>query len=230
MDRIAKKKQYRKSVRAKEQEPTPDRVYLAVYNLLQTGGWSYILFLIVSHWLEHLADGDAAATAWNTVWLPLVIFQNLAILEVVHVAIGLVPSKLMTTIIQVVSRVALVAAAWLSPEGRTSWLFSLMVVSWCLTEVVRYGYYALNNPLVAGKQTPHALTVARYSMFLVLYPTGIVGELGVLFTWAQASVAPLSYVIYAIMAVYAPGSPVMYTHMMAQRRKVLKAEKEKKDE
>jgi len=39
MDRQAKKKQYRKSVKAKEQEITPDRVYLACYNLLQTGGW-----------------------------------------------------------------------------------------------------------------------------------------------------------------------------------------------
>jgi len=116
-----------------------------------------------------------------------------------------------------------------------------MVASWALTEVVRYLFYAMNNPLVAGeKNTPHFMKVARYaclsttnliltlfcrySMFLVLYPSGILGELGVLFSWARAAASPLNYAIYAIMAVYAPGSPVMYSHMMAQRRKTLRAE------
>ncbi|BHF75488.1 hypothetical protein SprV_0501858400 [Sparganum proliferum] len=49
----------------------------------------------------------------------------------------------------------------------------MMVVSWCLAEITRYFYYfacLLFKP-------PYPLTYLRYSLFMILYPTGILGEI-----------------------------------------------------
>ena len=67
------------------------------------------------------------------------------------------------------------------------------------------------------------IDVARYNLFFVLYPMGIASEF-----WLVMNSAPyaeevhplLKYVIYAIMGIYVPGSYIMYTHMMAQRRRI----------
>jgi hypothetical protein len=39
MERQAKKKQLRKTLRSKEQEISVEKVYLAIYNAIQFGGW-----------------------------------------------------------------------------------------------------------------------------------------------------------------------------------------------
>lgn len=51
---------------------------------------------------------------------------------------------------------------------------ALATFSWCLVEVPRYSFYATN---ILGI-TPAPLLWLRYSLFSVLYPTGITGELG----------------------------------------------------
>jgi hypothetical protein len=43
-----------------------------------------------------------------------------------------------------------------------------MLFAWCITEVVRYGYFALKQVGVESR----ALTWLRYSLFIVLYPIG----------------------------------------------------------
>merc|ERR1712046_197518 len=53
----------------------------------------------------------------------------------------------------------------------------MMCVCWCITEVVRYLFYALG---VVGLKIP-PVTWLRYSMFPILYPLGVAGELGVLY-------------------------------------------------
>eukprot|EP00913_Durusdinium_trenchii_P020344 g19112.t1 len=55
---------------------------------------------------------------------------------------------------------------------------TLFYVAWSITEVVRYSYYALNT---AGVQLS-PLTWLRYSTFLLLYPAGVTGELGTVYT------------------------------------------------
>jgi very-long-chain (3R)-3-hydroxyacyl-CoA dehydratase len=48
-----------------------------------------------------------------------------------------------------------------------------MVFSWSFTEVIRYGFFALNSIL---KESPFIIGIIRYSTFIVLYPTGVLGE------------------------------------------------------
>jgi very-long-chain (3R)-3-hydroxyacyl-CoA dehydratase len=57
-----------------------------------------------------------------------------------------------------------------------------MILSWSLVEVPRYAFYVM--ALITGdatKKTPYWLFWLRYSLFAVLYPTGITGELTVFF-------------------------------------------------
>ncbi len=117
-------------------------------------------------------------TLWNDVEHVLKIVQTAACLEVVHSLIGFVKSPWTTTLMQVFSRVwTLWAVMDISPEVQQSLFFTLAATSWALVEVPRYLFYAVN--LVGN--VPYPLFWLRYSLFAVLYPTGITGELGCMY-------------------------------------------------
>ena len=63
-----------------------------------------------------------------------------------------------------------------------------MVLSWALTEVVRYAFYAATLVRSDGS-APALLTWARYSTFFVLYPTGAGSEALVNFATLPVSLA-----------------------------------------
>lgn len=100
--------------------------------------------------------------------------------------------------------------------------YSSMLLAWSVTEVVRYLFFALS--LGTGSE-PSPLRWMRYSGFFVLYPVGISSELFELFTAYKAAAAEGNtarvVVALATMATYVPGSPLLYMHMIKQRRKVL---------
>ena len=64
-----------------------------------------------------------------------------------------------------------------------------MVLSWALTEVVRYAFYAATLIAGADGSAPALLTWARYSTFFVLYPTGAGSEALVNFATLPVSLA-----------------------------------------
>ena len=134
---------------------------------------------------------------------------------------------------QVASRLLLVwAVVYPFPNATTSSVFfTSMLLAWSLTEVIRYFYFALSLARSNAGRTPAVpdwFTTLRYSTFLVLYPIGISSEVRLVYLAAVTpgaadSVHPLyPYVFYAILAIYVPGSYILYTHMLAQRRKVLR--------
>ena len=51
--------------------------------------------------------------------------------------------------------------------------FPLLLLAWTITEIIRYSFYALN---LVG-QNPYLVAWLRYTLFIVLYPLGVVGEL-----------------------------------------------------
>lgn len=147
----------------------------------------------------------------------------------------------MTTGLQVVSRLFLVwGVNYMFPEVRSHWSFSTMMIAWSIAELVRYSYYACN---LLG-QVPRILTWARYNLFLVLYPTGVGSELMMVYTalpFAKAWNVNYYYFLIVASLVYLPGMPlqgfwrytgrthflfigfpVLFSHMLAQRRKYLK--------
>lgn len=198
------------------------RAYLTLYNVLSAAGWGYVLYLA----LENLKSGGTPAEAWANLGLPLTVVQSTMALEIFHALLGLVRSPVFVTFMQVTSRLVVVwgATYWL-PACQEHWSLYLIVVSWAIVEIVRYSFYASN--LVTGT-TPFPLFWLRYSLFMVLYPTGITGEvvqLLVSMPYWQVS-APVWYrSLILILAVYVPGSPFMINNMWRNRKSALKKRK-----
>lgn len=99
--------------------------------------------------------------------------QSLAILEVVHAALGWVRSPVPTTAIQVASRLFMVwAVSERFEQASGSAWYASMVLAWSITESVRYPFYA--NSLMGSESD--GLLWARYTLFYVLYPLGAGSE------------------------------------------------------
>ena len=130
----------------------------------------------------------------------------------------------MTTLMQVASRfllVHLIASPWAFPfSTRHSPAYTTMLLAWSVTEVIRYSYFVFS---LSGVGVPKLWTWLRYNTFLVLYPLGITSE-----CWLVYQAIPLAsqrnelyaYALWAILAIYVPGSYILFTHMLAQRRKI----------
>ncbi|KZV95014.1 PTPLA-domain-containing protein [Exidia glandulosa HHB12029] len=180
-------------------------------------------------WLHPLVD--RAKTTYAAVGPQTALVQSFAVLEILHVYLRWVRSPLQTTAIQVASRLILVWGIAEQYSGaRESPFYATMVLSWSLTEVIRYAFYATSLLQV----TPPWLTWLRYTTFYVLYPTGAGSEAFDMFATLppvpsklalvrafQTAWGPSDYVRAVMFMVWWPGLYVMYTHMMRQRAKVL---------
>ena len=118
----------------------------------------------------------------------------------------------------------------IQPLSTDQWGAGLMILSWASVEVPRYAFYMA--ALITGdstKKTPFPLFWMRYSLFAVLYPTGIYGELTVFFKAAYdpdflgifGSAATIFYA-YLIPTIYFFGSPGMIMNMAGNRKKAFK--------
>jgi hypothetical protein len=196
------------------------KAYLFLYNLASAALWAYVLFLSVTSFQE----GATPAEAWARFGLPLLVVQTAAGLEIVHSLLKLVKSPVFSTALQVASRYgALWLYSYLFAESQQHWSLYLMVTSWALVEVPRYLYYAVH----LFTEVPYPLFWLRYSLFAILYPTGISGELLQIvqsLAPSKASSCPcMWYFSLFLILMYIPGSPFMFTHMVKQRRKMFKA-------
>jgi len=217
----------------------PVKIYLVLYNALQFFGWTFIGTLAIRYLINHKVSSEGL---WNNVELPLLVFQTLAALEVIHSAVRIVPSSAGVTLVQVFSRVFLLwPILYCVPESRDIVGFPMLLTAWILTEVLRYLYYTLS--LV--NSIPAILKWCRYSFFVLLYPIGITGELLCCYralphynsTKKFSIFLPNAYnvsfnfwiLIVVIMALYVPVFPQLYGHMFSQRRKILGATSKKLD-
>uniref|UniRef100_A0A2A4IV79 Very-long-chain (3R)-3-hydroxyacyl-CoA dehydratase n=1 Tax=Heliothis virescens TaxID=7102 RepID=A0A2A4IV79_HELVI len=219
-----------KSKKVKSGPSAIGKFYLLAYNGIQTLGWSYMLLQTLSHFLNR----GSLDTFWPVIKTTVVIFQNAAVLEIVHSLIGLVPSGVAVVLPQVYSRVFLVCGCLLATEAApVSPGLPLCILAWSITEIIRYAYYTLN--LI--NCVPQTLLFMRYSTFLILYPIGITGELLCMYhsldevvekqlltismpnTWNVAF--NYYYFLVFYMFLYIPIFPFLYGHMLAQRRKML---------
>lgn len=160
---------------------------------------------------------------------PLVlVFQSLALLEVVHAALGWVKSNPLVVLIQIGSRLAVLwGVAETYEAAATSPYYTVMVFAWALSEVGRYPFYV--NQLL---DSPSYLALwMRYSLFIVLYPLGVLGEMQLIWAslphdraWPWVDAAGWSVrdlVFLAVLPLYIPGLFFLYTRLLASRRKVL---------
>jgi len=227
----------------------PKDMYLIVYNLSCCAGWLLILVSALQSLVKDIpqdglkgslanvyANGDLAiqvSSSINSLGDLLLFTQSAALLEIVHAAVGLVRSPVIVTAMQVMSRIVALVAVTYSPKAQTQWGAGLMIISWSCVEIFRYIFYAF--ALVSGdstKKTPFPLFWLRYSLFAVLYPTGITGELSCFLSaaydpefqtfffgspdaaiWIYARILPFVYFF---------GSPFMIMNMIGNRKSAFK--------
>ncbi|VDN90665.1 unnamed protein product [Brugia pahangi] len=160
------------------------QLYLFSYNALQSCGWSVILW----YTLRGLLRNESYEQLYQACELELQIFQSAAILEIVHAAACFVRSPVGTTTMQVFSRVSLVFILYKVVSAQASIGVLFLLTAWSVTEVIRYSYYGL--ALINAVSDIHTwlrqsctekfvtlFNVFRYSLFIILYPLGVCGEL-----------------------------------------------------
>ncbi|KAK6455362.1 tyrosine phosphatase-like protein [Scheffersomyces xylosifermentans] len=195
--------------------------WLIAYNSISASLWSIVffntVFLGVSLGQPHLFDYTNKVTT---------AIQTLAVIEIYNSATGLVKSPLFTTATQVFSRLLIVwGICQLLPQSpaNTHWVYITLSLSWSITEIIRYSYYASN--LRSPDAVPHWLTWLRYTTFYVLYPTGVFSETYMVYLSldeASAVFGPwFKWLLVFILFTYIPGFYMLYTYMIKQRKKVL---------
>ncbi|RAH66881.1 putative membrane protein [Aspergillus aculeatinus CBS 121060] len=196
--------------------------YLLIYNTINALLWTRILFTLLSSIVLLVPPKTLYTTLepW-TRWT-----QTLASLEILHSALGLTRSPIFTTFTQIFARsVQVWAINYAFPEATTTTVavYPAMLLAWSFADAIRYTYFAVLS--VAGSSAvPRWLRWLRYSLFLGLYPIGIASEWWLMFraTLVTDSVAVKGIFVF-FLGLYAPGSVMMYKHMVKQRRKVLSA-------
>ncbi|KAK8941151.1 Very-long-chain (3R)-3-hydroxyacyl-[acyl-carrier protein] dehydratase PASTICCINO 2A [Platanthera zijinensis] len=142
------------------------KLYLLSYNLLQCVGWSLALagllrrlFITKSIHGAYAASGDL-----------ICFLQTAAILEVFHAALGLVPSRVVLTLMQVAGKIHwLLFIVRQVAEVQEHQSVFITFMAWSLSEVIRYSHYCST---ILGTCSSW-LTYLRYTAFIVLYPIGI---------------------------------------------------------
>ncbi|MCO5565216.1 hypothetical protein L7F22_018889 [Adiantum nelumboides] len=206
------------------------RFYFAVYNWVVFFGWLQVLYRT----LQTLRTAGYKSV-YDAVEKPLQFAQTAAVLEILHGLLGLVRSPVSATLPQIGSRLYVTwAVLWSFPETRTSPIVTSLVLSWSITELIRYSFFGMRE---AFGVSPAWLQWLRYSTFYILYPTGISSELGLIITSLPYVKASEKYCIrmpnklniafdnyfasIVTLATYVPGSPYMYSYMIGQRSKAL---------
>nr|XP_002131038.1 very-long-chain (3R)-3-hydroxyacyl-CoA dehydratase 2-like [Ciona intestinalis] len=206
------------------------QAWLIMYNVAMTAGWSFIGIGVVGHFYKH----GTYKGLYDQVEKQLLFFQTSAILEIFHAMFGLVRSNVMLTTLQVFSRVGIVWGV-IQPvvqvhdkEG-----IPMVLIAWTITEIIRYLFYTF----VLLGVTPKVMLWLRYTLFIVLYPLGVTGELLSLYyslphvqnSGLYSLYLPNNlnfsfnyyYVLLGMFPVYVIFFPQLYFHMFAQRKKSL---------
>ena len=227
---------------------TISTVYLILYNTFQTILWAYIIFLSVSTYSEN------KEAFWEIVSPYVLLAVGLGWMESIHAALALVKGTPSSAAIQSFGRSHALLIPYtftLAQQNYPSFylgslskieatlqvpVLPILFVVWGLSEIIRYPWYTLTSLGLC----PNFLTWLRYSAFIILYPIGILAELGGY--WAAKSQIetytgydlPVSmgettitlfkfkyWVIFGIIVLYPIGGPYLYMYMLKQRNKKL---------
>uniref|UniRef100_A0A0A9G852 Very-long-chain (3R)-3-hydroxyacyl-CoA dehydratase n=1 Tax=Arundo donax TaxID=35708 RepID=A0A0A9G852_ARUDO len=206
------------------------RLYLSIYNWVIFFGWAQVLYFATLALL-----GSGHETVYAAVEQPLLFAQTAALMEILHSVVGFVRSPVSATLPQISARLFVTwGILWSFPETHSHVLVTSLVLSWSITEVIRYSFFGLKE---AFGIIPSRLLWLRYSTFMVLYPTGLVSEVGLIYAALPYMKASEKYCLrmpnkwnfsldyyYAsvvLIGLYIPGFPYLFRYMLAQRKKAL---------
>jgi hypothetical protein len=189
--------------------------YLLLYNLYQSCGWGSVLMNVLSA----VGVSSGRIGLWNNVGPAVTFFQHLGMMEVLHAGFGMTRSSPALTFLQILSRYLVVALLNMCPdETKTDSLWvPLLLMCWSLADFTRYVFYcvglfrdiagsarglAVALKMMKAKSVdraddhvfkmPFPLVWLRYSLFIVLYPTGVLSELMCIWMTRSAIMTPTS--------------------------------------
>uniref|UniRef100_A0A0D3EJM6 Very-long-chain (3R)-3-hydroxyacyl-CoA dehydratase n=1 Tax=Oryza barthii TaxID=65489 RepID=A0A0D3EJM6_9ORYZ len=150
------------------------RLYFSVYNWVVFIGWAQVSLSMI---LALLDDGHEAVYA--AIERHLLFAQTAAIMEILHSILGLVRSPVSSTLPQITGRLFITwGILWSFPETHSHILVTPLIISWSITEVIRYSFFGIKESFGF---TPSWLLWLRYSTFIVCYPVGMVSEVGLIY-------------------------------------------------
>ncbi|XP_010535525.1 PREDICTED: very-long-chain (3R)-3-hydroxyacyl-CoA dehydratase 2 isoform X2 [Tarenaya hassleriana] len=150
------------------------KFYLFAYNSLQACAWTISLLKILSSVVSSKTIDGAYASAGDLIS----VIQTVAVAEVLHGAIGIVPSGALSPLMQWSGRTHFILAVvrQVKEVQDLPWL-PITLVAWCLGEMIRYPHYAFN----CFGRCPFWLIYLRYTAFIVNFPLGLVGEVWIMY-------------------------------------------------
>ncbi|KAF7805498.1 very-long-chain (3R)-3-hydroxyacyl-CoA dehydratase 2 [Senna tora] len=146
--------------------PRISTLYLLAYNSLQAIGWTLSLIAILINLFSTHSVNGAYASAGKIISF----LQCGAFLEVIHGAIGIVPSGVLLPLMQWGGRThfLLAVVAKLDEVQELPSVF-ITFLAWSMSEIIRYSHYAF----ICMGSCPSWITYLRYTAFIVLYPLGV---------------------------------------------------------
>eukprot|EP00793_Prasinoderma_coloniale_P001126 PRCOL_00006117-RA len=198
-------------------------------------GRTYVLYLTI----ETVLSGAGPSAVYPRTVDVLQPVQTAAIMEVLHCMVGIVRSGVVTTAVQVASRLGILwGVLYTTPEVQGNPAIVSLLAAWALTEPIRYSFYTFQ---LLKLPVPAPLLWIRYSLFIIAYPVGITSEVVLAVSAlphiraAVAATGMLSVSLpnawnfgfdfywAAVVAtmLYVPGAPFLYTHMLKQRKSKL---------
>lgn len=195
------------------------KAYLVLYNVASMLGWSYVLYSTITSFLR----GDSPAELWETIGSVLTWVQTAAALEILHSMVGLVRSPVMTTAMQVASRLFIVWVVTVpSQVAQGHWSLYSLLASWSLVEVPRYMFYTVNVIVGSPDKIPAPLFFLRYSLFMVLYPSGIFSEMMQMWVSYTTLTPVMERLVMSTFVLYFPIGPFMVLNMWMTRKRSYK--------
>jgi very-long-chain (3R)-3-hydroxyacyl-CoA dehydratase len=177
--------------------------YLTTYNTLTSILWfSGLTLLIASVFFSSLS---------GYVNKYFIATQSLMLLDVVHVLLKLVSGRIITTVLQIVSRIYISWVILPAQDSLTVWNY-VMFTAWSLAEIIRFQYYM--------RRDNKTMLFLRYNAFIILYPMGfLTGEVPLL--WKYYKAQGNGFDLFMI-ASYIPFWPYLYWYMFSLRKAKVK--------
>ena len=206
--------------------------YLGAYNGMQVCAWGLVLVHAVQALLQ---PGVGRGGVFPATKVDVSIAQALTVLETLHSLAGLVKSPVSANLMQFAGRSHCLLVTTLLPELHGTVASAVLVLTWSVSDVVRYAW-AFSGCVA---KPPRLLTYLRYTLFMVLYPLGAMAEWALLYAALPAARNGFGKVslpnpwnasfdyhrfLRILLVCYGPLFLQLYSHMLRQRGKKLKAE------
>lgn len=196
------------------------KIIVDSFNLFQFFGWLLCLNLFLLHVLLKYAlrrDDESTNNILSMSITVLKITQTIQIFEVVLAALKLGGSSVLTTSVQILSRL-LVIYIFLYKDTPLINLV-LFLIPWCIADSTRALFYVQKDTKLLG--------LLRYNLFIVMYPVGVTGEVLLIEkSLIQNKLLDYYYFIRLYQITTVVGLVFLYTYLLQQRKKFYKKLKE----